>query len=265
MSRGDTRKRVDKRHAIGYNETCDHVSPRRLRGRPLNRPPRHAEFFRVWSPEMAYVLGLWWADGCMRVKRNTGAHEIQIASNDRDHLENIARIISGKYSLRKVSLLSNTYVIAFCSKEMYQDIMTLGGSPRKSRTIGFPDVPSELLPHFVRGVVDGDGTLSWNGDRPVLHIYSGSRQLLSDMATAIEQATGIPAPNLAANRANAYLKWSTIRAKCLAAWLYIDNPGLALDRKAPIAAQFIQWRPKKRPEQGTITDRMRLNFPEYLP
>src|SRR5258706_12086126 len=192
MSRGDTRKRVDKRHAIGYNETCDHVSPRRLRGRPLNRPPRHAEFFRVWSPEMAYVLGLWWADGCMRVKRNTGAHEIQIASNDRDHLENIARIISGKYSLRKVSLLSNTYVIAFCSKEMYQDIMTLGGSPRKSRTIRFPDVPSELLPHFVHGVVDGDGTLSWNGDRPILQVYSGSPQFLNGLIMSIEQETGIP-------------------------------------------------------------------------
>src|SRR6478672_5311123 len=82
---------------------------------------------------------------------------------------------------RKVLLLSNTYVITFCSKEMYQDIMTLGGSPRKSRTIGFPDVPSELLPHFVRGVVDGDGTLSWNGDRPVLHIYSASRPFLSDL------------------------------------------------------------------------------------
>ena len=47
----------------------------------------HVDFFRVWTPEMAYVLGYWWADGCMRIKRNTSAHEIEIASNDRDHLE----------------------------------------------------------------------------------------------------------------------------------------------------------------------------------
>jgi hypothetical protein len=213
---------------------------------------------------MAYVLGLWWTDGCMRIKRTTGAHEIEIASNDREHLERITQTIGEKYFLRKVSPLSNTYVISFCSKEMYQDIEAHGGTPRKSRTIGFPDVPSELLPHFVRGVVDGDGTLAWNGDRPVLHIYSGSRKFLFDMAHAIQGTTGIPAPNLAANRANAYIKWSTTRAKCLAAWLYIDNPGLALDRKAAIATQFIEWHPKRQPDSGTITDEMRLNFSDYL-
>jgi hypothetical protein len=230
----------------------------------MGRPARNADFFRVWSPEMAYVLGLWWADGYMYLKPH-GAHEIEIASNDRDHLETIAQIIGGKHNLRKVSKTSECYEATFCSKEMYQDLQALGGTPRKSRTTGFPGVPIELLPHFVRGVVDGDGTLAWNGDRPVIQIYSASRQFLSDMAITIEQATGIPAPNLAANRTNAYIKWSTIRAKCLAAWLYIDNPGLALDRKAAIAAQFIHWRPKKKPEQGTITDEMRRNFPDHLP
>lgn len=231
----------------------------------MGRPPRSVDFFRVWTPEMAYILSYWWADGCMRIKSNTGAHEIQIASNDRAHLETIAQVINQKRDLRKVSLLSNTYVISFCSKEMYQDIEAHGGTPRKSRTIGFPEVPSELLPHFIRGVVGGDGTLSWNAGKPIVHVYSGSRQFLSDMVAAIDRMTGIPAPNVNANRENAYIKWSTIRAKCLAAWLYIENPGLALTRKAVIAGQFLEWQPKKRPEQGTVTDEMRLKFADYLP
>jgi hypothetical protein len=213
---------------------------------------------------MAYVLGLWWTDGCMRVKAH-GAHEIEIASNDHDHLSTIAKVIGGNFQLRKVAPDSLCYKIIFCSKEMYQDIEKLGGTPRKSRTIGFPDVPSELLPHFVRGVVDGDGTLSWNAKKPVLHIYSGSPHFLSDMASVIERTTGIPAPNLAANRTTTYIKWSTVRAKCLAAWLYAENPGLALDRKATIAAQFIQWQPRGTPHRGSITNGMRQNFPDYLP
>jgi hypothetical protein len=234
-------------------------------GAAMGRPPRSVDFFRVWTPGMAYVLGYWWADGCMRIKSNTGAHEIEIASNDRDHLETIAQTIGEKYFLRKVSLLSNTYVISFCSKEMYQDIEGHGGTPRKSRIIGFPDVPAALLPHFVRGVVDGDGTLAWNGDRPILQVYSGSPQFLNGLIAAVERGTGIPAPAPQMNRDNWTVKWSTVRAKCLAAWLYVDNPGLALARKAAIAAQFLEWQPKKRPEQGTITDEMRLNFSDYLP
>jgi hypothetical protein len=228
------------------------------------RPPRSADFFRVWTPEMAYVLGLWWTDGYMRLKPH-GAHEIEIASNDRDHLVTIAQDICGNYTLRKVSKVSECYEVTFCSKEMYRDLETIGGTPRKSRTIGFPDVPVGLLPHFVRGVVDGDGTLAWNAEKPILHIYSGSPRFLSVMASTIERATGIPAPNLIANRTTTYIKWSTVRAKCLAAWLYAEHPGLALDRKAAIAAQFIQWRPKGTPLRGTITDQMRLNFPDYLP
>jgi hypothetical protein len=214
---------------------------------------------------MAYVLGLWWADGCMRVKRNTTAHEIEIASNDRDHLEMVAQAIGGNYQLRKVAVESMCYKIIFCSKEMYQDLETLGGTPRKSRTIGFPKIPSELLAHFVRGVVDGDGTLAWNADKPILQIHSGSREFLDSLVASVEEGTGIPAPTLQANRNNWTAKWSTIRAKCLAAWLYMENPGLTLGRKASIAAQFICWRPRGTPFKSSITDQMRLNFPEYLP
>jgi len=216
----------------------------------MARSPRHAEFFRVWTPEMAYVLGYWWTDGCMRIKSNTGAHEFEIASNDREHLETIAQTIGGNYGLRKVSEGTQCYKITFCSKEMYQDILAHGGTPRKSKTIGFPYIPPELLPHFVRGIVDGDGTLSWNGDRPVLHIYSGSRQFLFDIAAAIEHATGMYTPNVNANRSLWYIKWSTIRAKNLASWLYFDNPGIALDRKRAIATKFLEWPSNRHPKEG---------------
>lgn len=213
---------------------------------------------------MAYILGYWWADGSMRVKKH-GAYEIEISSNDRIHLEQLASVIGGRIQLRKVSHTSQCYKIVFCSVEMYNDILAHGGTPSKSKTIGFPRIPNDLLAHFVRGVVDGDGTLSWNGDRPILQVYSGSSLFLEGFTTAIAEQTGIPAPKQQANRDNWTIKWSTIRAKCLAGWLYYDNPGLALPRKQQIAAQFLEWQPKKKPEQGTITERMRLNFPAYLP
>ncbi len=144
-------------------------------------------------------------------------------------------------------------------------LVALGGMPNKSNVIGFPMVPAEYLVHFVRGFVDGDGTLAWNGDRPVLQIYSGSKHLLEQMASAIEAQTGIPAANVDPNRTLWYLKWSTIRAKCLAAWLYVENPGLVLERKAAIANAFIAWQPRKRPQTGTITEAMKLHFAAYLP
>jgi hypothetical protein len=214
---------------------------------------------------MAYVVGYWWADGYMRHRLDNGAHIVEMASVDKEHLLALADTIDAKYSLRKVKAVGECYSVEFCNRGLYEDLLALGGMPNKSNVIGFPSIPEEHLVHFVRGFVDGDGTLAWNGDRPVLQIYSGSKQLLTDMAAAIERQTGIPAPNVVANRALWYLKWSTVRAKCLAAWLYVENPGLALERKARIAERFLQWQPKKRPERGTITDEMRLRFAVYLP
>jgi LAGLIDADG-like domain len=226
---------------------------------------RPVEFFRAWSAEMAYVLGYWWADGYMRVKRNTGAYLVEIASVDREHLLALAATIGEKADYRKITAKSACYGVEFCSKEMYHDLLALGGMPNKSNVIDFPSIPAEYLAHFVRGFIDGDGTLVWNGDRPVIQIYSGSKQLLEKMAAAIELQIRIPAPNVVANRTLWYIKWSTIRAKCLAAWLYVENPGIALDRKAAIAADFLSWQPKKRPERGTITEGMRRRFAAYLP
>jgi hypothetical protein len=231
----------------------------------MGRAARSVSFFRSWSAEMAYVLGYWWADGYMRHRKTTGAHLIEISSVDRSHLERIARTIGEVPRLRRISGTSQCYEIEFCSKEMDFDLLALGGMPNKSNVIGFPDIPAALLVHFVRGFVDGDGTLAWNGDRPILQIYSGSKHLLEKMAVAIEEQTDIPAPNVVPNRALWYLKWSTTRAKCLAAWLYIENPGLALDRKAAVAADFIAWQPRKRPHVGTITEAMKLRFAAYLP
>lgn len=231
----------------------------------MGRQPRRATFFRFWSPEMAYVLGYWWADGYMRIKRSSTAHIIELASVDQEHLLTLARTIGGKYNLRKVRALGNCYGIEFCSKEMYYDLLALGGMPNKSNIIGFPTIPAAHLVHFVRGFVDGDGTLAWNDKRPILQIYSGSHHLLEDMAKAVEEQTGIPAPNVVANRSLWTVKWSTVRAKCLAAWLYVENPGLALDRKAAVAAEIIAWQPKKRPNVGTITEAMKLHFAAYLP
>ncbi|MGQ9925358.1 MAG: hypothetical protein ACUVS4_00660 [Chloroflexaceae bacterium] len=181
----------------------------------------------------------------MRVKRNTTAHIIELSSVDVDLLQAIAQVIGGNYDYRKIRSDGECYGVEFCSKEMYYDLLALDGMPNNSNVIGFSSVPAAYLVHFVRGFVDGDGTLAWNGRRPVLQIYSGSKHLLEHMGMAIQTQTGFPAANVVLNQTLWFLKWRTIRAKCLAAWLCVDNPGLALDRKAAIVNAFINWQPRK--------------------
>jgi len=127
--------------------------------RKLNR-----EFFKKWSPDMAYVLGFFAADGAM-IKNNRGAHFIEFHVVDREILIKIKNCMNSnhKISYRKPAKnnYANSYRLQFGSKEMFNDLLNLGLTPNKSLTMKFPDVPKEFLPDFIRGYFDGDGCVSY--------------------------------------------------------------------------------------------------------
>ena len=56
----------------------------------------------------------------------------------------------------------NSYKLEIGCKEIYNNIIKLGGCERKSLVAEFPDVPDEYLRHFIRGYFDGDGGVSYN-------------------------------------------------------------------------------------------------------
>lgn len=223
-------------------------------------------FFDTWSPAMAYTLGYWFADGNI-YNQPGGGYFVSIGSKDLAHLE-LLRAAIGQGSFARITG-SDVFKLVICRKAMYEDLLRLGGSERKSLTLTWPAVPAEHLPHFVRGYVDGDGCLGWN--RPNNSVFpwlgmSGTRAFLIGLAAEVEYQTGIPIPTChkASDSAIHKIAWYGLAAKCLAIWLYHQHLGLALERKAKIAAEFAAWQPiifrKKR-----VTPRMWELFGECLP
>lgn len=45
------------------------------------------------------------------------------------------------------------------SETIYNDIIKLGGKERKSLDVKFPHIPRKLIPDFIRGLWDGDGSI----------------------------------------------------------------------------------------------------------
>ena len=68
---------------------------------------------------------------------------------------------------------------------MYQDLINLGCVPVKSMIIRIPAIPLNLMPHFIRGYFDGDGTVGiyknsskWNTHTLRSSFCSGSQEFL---------------------------------------------------------------------------------------
>lgn len=136
-------------------------------GQPRKRKVNE-DFFKVWSNEMAWVLGMFLTDGCM----SGSSFSISFAQKDTSILDKIEKAMDADCYRTIPTETRNTPSIVINSKKIYNDLLELGMSPAKSLTVGMTDVPEEFMPSFVRGVIDGDG---WVQDRGyVMNVTSGS-------------------------------------------------------------------------------------------
>lgn len=127
------------------------------------------EFSIIDTPEKAYFLGLFYADGCL--SRDVS---IYLAEPDKYLLENLKQIFPF-FNLRFVNQskqvnTKNGYVLAKQNKKLIRDILKNGGISRKSynnkELLSFPSINKELYSSFIRGFFDGDGSAYTNKNRP---------------------------------------------------------------------------------------------------
>ena len=149
---------------------------------------------------------------------------------------------------------------------MYNDLLQLGGTPNKSLTATWNAPPLQFLRHFIRGFIDGDGSLYWLSTvittLPRLEA-NGTQTFLNGMALAIQEATGIPAPKSRRYGNIWKMVWTGMYSKCLVAWLY-QAGDICLERKRSVALEFFQWQPKLY-RRSHITPKMHELFGHLLP
>lgn len=121
------------------------------------------EFFKEWSPNMAYVLGFFVADGCLAISkgRKSNPYTFTITSKDIELLYKIKKALGSEYKISKKSGSSNSvaYQIQFRNLVIVNDLMNIGIYPRKTYHLDPVRIPKEYFPDFVRGFFDGDGSV----------------------------------------------------------------------------------------------------------
>lgn len=199
-------------------------------------------FFKKWSREMAYVLGFFTADGCLTVNPR-GAHYIEFSSNDRDVLEKIKIAMKAGHKIGRRKFNSNklrdSYRLQIGSKEIFNDLVRLGYTVNKSKTIKLPKIPNKYFADFLRGYFDGDGCVSYSNyfrkQRNKYYKYivvmftSGSEDFLVKLADYIEREIKIKSPKVIYHQAYRLSYFSNNAVKILK-YIY-NNAGIYLDRK----------------------------------
>lgn len=129
-------------------------------------------FDNIDDSNKAYLIGLLWADGCNST--DLGKITLQLQDRDKHILEEISELLKSDMPLWLSRLNDknpnwrNAYVLTLRSKHMSDVLMSYGMVQRKSLVLEFPKCLDEsLYPHFIRGYMDGDGSIYYSQNKIV--------------------------------------------------------------------------------------------------
>lgn len=132
-----------------------------MRRRNIEKPRLlNEDFFSCINDEYkSYWLGFIMADGSVGNYYNNFRLAIHLKRSDTDHLKKFHQHIDSKLNVREYN-----YGCYSChtSNKLCNDLINLGCIPNKTFVAAYPNIPAELDRHFIRGYLDGDGTIYHN-------------------------------------------------------------------------------------------------------
>jgi hypothetical protein len=120
-------------------------------------PGLNSRYFKnIDTEEKAYILGLIFADGCVR--KNRPGMTLALHPNDLYMLRRIKDILGTK---AKIQISKQPLAVYYINnKQMRLDVIAKGCLPQKSLRGGKPkNIPIKYTHHFIRGIFDGDGSI----------------------------------------------------------------------------------------------------------
>lgn len=224
-----------------------------LRQRPGCERPDYFE--QVDTPEKAYWLGFIAADGCIitNAKYPEGSHlAVQLAICDKGHLVKLkealgahAAVVTG--TQQRESGPRQWAALAVGSRRLTLSLLALGIGPRKSATVEPWDGPPELMPHYWRGLFDGDGSIARKTSDQHQMILCGSEACVRGFAAWSAGICGTGAEPFYRGGCWRYGVSGRYQVPKLVRALYADAP-VSLDRKQEIAdAILASEQPRRKP------------------
>lgn len=168
--------RYKKRFCVGLSEES------RATNRASGGMANNRKELNIAGPNLWYLVGLITSDGCLC---KDGRH-VDITSSDKDFLMTLKERMgfTNCVCVKNKSRVKPAYRIQVSNKSFYEFLLSIGLTPKKSLSLGALKVPRSYFFDFVRGVIDGDGSIrSWihpssQGEQWSLRIYSGSAKFL---------------------------------------------------------------------------------------
>lgn len=207
-----------------------------------------AKFKDIATEEQAYWLGFLAADGS--ISNNQKQLALQLAEVDFDHIIKFRNFIGVNYKISKSITNLNgelftgyRYVISSLNFVRFLEKYAL--VPNKSLTLQFPTtIPDHLMRHYLRGLIDGDGSFSVNCNDRLQFSLVSSLEVCQMVQKILMQNCAVKETKLqekiAKNGGKYYylVYCGSMQCSRIATYLY-NGSTIFLDRKKQFLSHFL--------------------------
>ena len=241
------RRRLDRFDIAARSRGTDPV-------RWLRRRDPGLETRDIWSPAVAYAVGLMATDGNL----SGNGRNMTLSSKDVDLLETFRQCLGLRTAIAPCLNGRGTqyWRVQWSDRRLYKWLLSIGLTPAKSLTLGPLAIPDDHFADFFRGCIDGDGSIVvYTGryhtaknaryvyDRLYVSVVSASPAFVQWLQVQVRTLTGLVGAvgetRAEGRRTMAYLRFAKRESTALLRWMY-HAPGVpALARKRVKAEPFL--------------------------
>ncbi|MDD4909087.1 MAG: LAGLIDADG family homing endonuclease [Candidatus Omnitrophica bacterium] len=211
-----------------------------------------------WSPELAYIVGLITTDGSLSCDRR----HITMVSRDLQLLKTFRKCLNLRNRISKRKQYKNrpnpNYQVTFGNVSFYHWLQKIGLMPNKTYNLKELLVPKNYLADYLRGFIDGDGSIFTYADRYMC--YKGKHYTYKRLYVAFNSLSKIHLSWIKSNLEvllglkGGFAKWSNKHSTAplwtlryakndslkLLPWIYYKEDLPCLKRKRKIADRFLR-------------------------
>ena len=206
-------------------------------------------FFEEMTNDLAYIIGFTLTDG--NIYQNTLGWQVQ--KRDEALLMQFRDLLCPTKSLGSIEQTMPSGTIARSvsfrvnNKNIREKIEKFNLTPRKTYTARIPMtvLESKYYPDCIRGIIDGDGSISLRRNSKTLEMCSASREFMQDFMEIVDQELNIALKNInirkkhGASAALYRVTYVSAQARKILNWAYYPGCNLKLERKRVRATSVI--------------------------
>lgn len=237
VNQGWTIKQIEAKYHSGHCFVSNYLHSQgvEINRRKINRLLKEDYFDNIDTPNKAYFLGLLFTDGSI-IKDNQRQDSIQLEliETDKKILELLCNELNAKCQLsykKRDDRENGTFTFSIRSNKISQALSKYNIIPNKTYDVNQVIIPDKFKIDYLRGFIDGDGSIYYSQNHWYLSICSHSKSIIEQVSKEINNLFNFQSKKIQVSNNVYKYTWNSNQTITILNLLYSQDITCVIERK----------------------------------